>query len=72
MNDTWGNKIEPENLSLIKRWLRNTVDNEIENVLNVDKGEVDEVTSNVSKCINEPFDKVKKEGLEQGIEKGKK
>lgn len=72
MNDTWGNKIEPENLSLIKRWLRNTVDNEIENVLNVDKSEVDEVTSNVSKCINEPFDKVKKEGLEQGIEKGKK
>jgi len=60
--------------NLIKHWLRNTVDNDIikdiENVLDVDKREVDEMTSNVSKCINEYFEKAKKEGIEKGIQQG--
>ncbi|MEG0855775.1 MAG: Rpn family recombination-promoting nuclease/putative transposase [Terrisporobacter sp.] len=69
------NNLSDRDRNLIKHWLRNTVENEIvydiENILSIDKSEVNKMTSNVSKCINEHFEKAKKQGIEQGIEQGK-
>lgn len=58
--------LSDRDINLIKHWLRNTIDEEIvkdiENLLSVDKSEVDIMTSNVSKSISEHFEKAKQEG----------
>ena len=73
------NKLKEEDKMLLKHWIRNSVSDELkniigenlENIFDMSEKEVEKMTANISKTIKETLENTKLEGKIEGIREGK-